>query len=75
VTFVLKEKPAIRKIYVAGNDEVRLTKINEVLDIKKEQILDLAKIKKNVEKIRELYVEKGFYMAEVDYELAPRQPR
>ena len=55
VSFVLKEKPAIRKIYVSGHDEVGLSKINEVLDIKKEQILDLAKIKKNVEKIRELY--------------------
>jgi outer membrane protein insertion porin family len=69
VTFVLKEKPSIRKIYVSGHDEVGLTKINEVLDIKKEQILDLAKIKKNVEKIREVYVQRGFYMAEVNYEL------
>src|SRR5450631_461999 len=59
VTFVLKEKPAINKIYVAGNDEVSLSKINEVLDIKKDQILDLAKIKKNVEKIKDAYVEKG----------------
>src|SRR4029079_4465179 len=48
VTFILREKPAIKKIYVAGNDEVALSKINEVLDIKKEQILDLAKLKKNV---------------------------
>jgi outer membrane protein insertion porin family len=69
VTFVLKEKPAINKIYVAGNEEVSLSKINEVLDIKKDQILDLAKIKKNVEKIKDAYVEKGFYMAEVSYEI------
>jgi len=61
VTFALREKPAIKKIYVAGNEEVALTKINEVLDIKKEQILDLAKLKKNVEK--------GFYMADVTYEV------
>jgi outer membrane protein insertion porin family len=69
VTFVLREKPAINKIYVAGNDEVSLSKINEVLDIKKDQILDLAKIKKNVEKIKDAYTEKGFYMAEVSYEI------
>jgi outer membrane protein insertion porin family len=69
VTFVLREKPSIAKIYVAGNDEVALSKINEVLDVKKEQILDLAKLKKNVEKIKDLYVEKGFYMAEVTYEV------
>jgi outer membrane protein insertion porin family len=69
VVFVLREKPSINKIYVAGNDEVALTKINEVLDLKKDQILDLAKLKKNVEKIKDLYIEKGFYMAEVTYEL------
>src|SRR5262249_34952525 len=71
---VLKEKPAIAKIYVAGAEEVSLQKINEVLDIKKDQILDLAKLKKNVEKIKDLYVEKGFYMAEVTYELRRNSP-
>jgi outer membrane protein insertion porin family len=74
VTFVLKEKPSIRKIYISGHDEVGLTKINETLDIKREQVLDLAKIKKNVEKIRELYLQRGFYMAEVDYELRRDSP-
>ncbi len=74
IVFVLKEKPAINKIYVAGNDEVSLSKINEILDVKKEQILDLAKLKKNVEKIKELYIEKGFYMAEVSYELKRNSP-
>ncbi|MES1158120.1 MAG: outer membrane protein assembly factor BamA [Haliangium ochraceum] len=74
IVFVLKEKPTISKIYVAGNDEISLTKINEVLDLKKEQVLDLAKLKKNVQKIKQLYVEKGFYMAEVDYELKRPSP-
>jgi outer membrane protein insertion porin family len=74
IVFVLKEKPAINKIYVAGNDELSLSKINEVLDVKKEQILDPAKLKKNVEKIKELYIEKGFYMAEVTYELKRNSP-
>jgi len=74
VTFVLKEKPSVRKIYVSGHDEVGLSKINEVLDLKKDQVLDLAKIKKNVEKIRELYLERGFYMAEVEYELHRDSP-
>jgi len=74
IVFVLKEKPTISKIYVAGNDEISLSKINEALDLKKEQVLDLAKVKKNVQKIKELYVEKGFYMVEVDYELKRPAP-
>ena len=35
LTYVIKEKPALRKIYVSGHEEVGLSKINEVLDIKK----------------------------------------
>jgi len=69
VTFVLKEKPSIRKIYVSGHDEVGLTKINEVLDLKLEEILDRAKVKKNASKIRDKYIERGFYMAEVNHEI------
>src|SRR5260370_15289051 len=65
LTFILREKPVIRKIYVAGAKEIGLDKINEVLDLKKDTILDSAKVKRNVEKVRDLYVEKGFYLAEV----------
>ena len=36
IVFVLKEKPAIRKIYVAGQRRGRPRKINEVLDLKKD---------------------------------------
>jgi outer membrane protein insertion porin family len=69
LTFVFKEKPVIRKIYVAGNKELGLDKINEVLDLKKDTIVDPAKIKRNVEKVRDLYVEKGFYLAEVSSDI------
>lgn len=65
LTLVLREKPVIRKIYVSGAHEVGLDKINEVLDVKRDTIVDPAKIKRNVEKIRDLYVEKGYYLAEV----------
>jgi outer membrane protein insertion porin family len=69
VTFLLVEKPSIRKIYVSGHEEVGLSKVNEVLDIKPEEILDLAKVKKNAEKIRDLYIERGFYMATSEHEI------
>ncbi len=65
LTFVVREKPSIRKIYVAGARELGLDKINEVLDLKKDTIYDPTKVKRNVEKVRDLYVEKGYYLAEV----------
>ncbi|MBW2732156.1 MAG: outer membrane protein assembly factor BamA [Deltaproteobacteria bacterium] len=69
LVYTVKEKPAIRKIIVGGHDEIDLEKINEVLDLKKNAILDLAQIKRNVQKVRDLYTEKGFYLAEVGYRL------
>jgi outer membrane protein insertion porin family len=69
--FAVDEKPSIRKVLVAGNQEINLDKINEILDLKRETILDVAKVKQNRDKIHDLYVEKGFYLASVTYELRP----
>lgn len=69
LTFVVKEKPSIRKIIVVGNEEVDIDKINEVLDLKKNQILSRTQVKKNAEKIREQYLDKGYYLAEVGFEV------
>jgi outer membrane protein insertion porin family len=69
LVYVVREKPSVRKIIVSGNDEIELDKINEVLDLKKDAILDVSQIKRNLEKIKELYVEKGFYLADVSYKL------
>jgi outer membrane protein insertion porin family len=69
--FAIDEKPSIRKVLISGNEEINLEKINEVLDLKRDTILDVAKVKQNREKIHDLYVEKGFYLASVDYEIRP----
>jgi outer membrane protein insertion porin family len=69
VTYIVSEKPTVRKIIVGGNEELDLDKINETLDLKRNSILDVPKVKKNAQKIREAYVDKGFYLAEVDYEI------
>lgn len=74
ITYVVREKRTIRKIYVAGNSEVGLDKINETLDLKKDTIFDPAKVKRNVEKIHDLYVEKGFYLADVKSEVKVFSP-
>jgi outer membrane protein insertion porin family len=71
LTFAVKEKPAIRKVLVAGNSDMGLDKINEVIDLELDAIVDISKVKKNREKIADLYVQKGFYLATVDYEIKP----
>jgi outer membrane protein insertion porin family len=71
LTYVFVEKPSIRKILVQGNEELGMDKLNEVMDLKRDSILDVTKVKKNVEKIKDLYVSKGFYLAGVDYQVRP----
>jgi outer membrane protein insertion porin family len=71
LTFAVKEKAAIRKVLVAGNQEIELSKINEVIDLELDSIVDISKVKKNREKIADQYVQKGFYLATVDYEIKP----
>jgi outer membrane protein insertion porin family len=70
ITFLVKEKPSIREIRFVGNKELGETDVKGVVDLKKFGILDLAKVKKNVEKIKNLYIEKGFYLAEVRSEIS-----
>jgi len=71
LTFAVKEKPSIRKVLVAGNSELELSKINEVIDLELDAIVDIAKVKKNREKIADVYVQKGYYLATVDWEVKP----
>lgn len=71
LTFAVKEKPSVRKVLVSGNKELGLDKINEVLDLKRDAILDIAKIKQNREKVYNLYVENGYYLAAVDHDVRP----
>ncbi|MCP4449531.1 MAG: outer membrane protein assembly factor BamA [Myxococcales bacterium] len=69
VVFAAKEKPSVRKILISGNDGLDLEKINDVLDLKRDGILNITKIKANRTKIHDLYVEEGYYLAGVDYEV------
>ncbi|MBW1870550.1 MAG: outer membrane protein assembly factor BamA [Deltaproteobacteria bacterium] len=69
LVFVVTEKPSIALVDYRGYDELDLDKIKEVVDIQPLSVLDIGKIKQNAQKIRELYIEKGFYLAEVEYEL------
>ncbi len=71
LTFAVREKPSVRKVLVAGNSDLGLDKINEVIDLELDAIVDISKVKKNREKIADLYVQKGFYLATVDYEIKP----
>jgi len=69
ITFIVDEKPAISEVVLDGYDEVDEDDILEVMDIEENSILSVPKIKKNVQKIQDLYAEEGHFLAEVTYEI------
>ncbi|MCP4675642.1 MAG: outer membrane protein assembly factor BamA [Deltaproteobacteria bacterium] len=69
LTYTVDEKPAVNEIVLEGNDEIDEEDITEVLDIEANKPLDIPTIHKNVQKIRDLYSEKGFFLAQVTYRL------
>jgi len=69
LVFSVREKPTLGAIEYQGQKEVELDKIKEVVDLQPLSVLDLNRIKKNVQKIKDLYLEKGFFLAEVSFRL------
>lgn len=71
VTFVVRERPVVRRFYIAGNDQVSVRDINAVLDVRRGEFVDPAKLQRNVVKIRDLYEQRGHYLASVRYDPRP----
>ena len=71
LTVQVTEKPSIRKVVYKGNDDVSDEDITEVVNVKPMKILNVELLKTNAAKIRELYVDKGFFLAEVGHEVVP----
>jgi outer membrane protein insertion porin family len=69
LTFVVEEKPLISEINIQGYDGVSRGDIEAVMTIKTRQILDLERVKGDVEKIKALYHDKGYRNVEVSYEI------
>jgi outer membrane protein insertion porin family len=71
LVFAMTEKPAVDEIIYEGNRDIGKDDIEDVVDIKPFQVLDVARIKANVTKIQKLYVDKGYFLAQVSYEVRP----
>jgi len=66
VIFIVVEKPSIKEITIKGNEKVKLDDIKEKMTLKPRSILNLEKVKENVEQIRKLYFSKGYYGIKVE---------
>jgi outer membrane protein insertion porin family len=71
LTLLVQEKPAIKEIMVTGNNKIKKDKLLEVTDLKPFMVASEGSIRENINKIINLYRDKGYYQAKVTYQLQP----
>jgi outer membrane protein insertion porin family len=69
LTLLVQEKPAVKEIIVKGQHKIKKDKILEATDLKPFMVASEAAIRENINKIINLYRDKGFYEAKVNYRL------
>jgi outer membrane protein insertion porin family len=69
VIFIVAEKPSIREVLITGNQKVKLDDIKEKVTLTPRSILNLDKIRENLEQIRKLYFSKGYYGVKVEHKI------
>jgi outer membrane protein insertion porin family len=71
--FLVRERPNIKEINYDGNDELDNDKLNEVVEIKPNTILSVPAVRRSVQKIKDAYAEKGYFLADVEYTIEPQR--
>ena len=66
VTFVVDEKPAIREVKMSGNKKIDEDSLREAIDITAFSVLNETDVNENVQRIRDKYVEKGYYLVDIE---------
>jgi outer membrane protein insertion porin family len=66
------ERPTVRESKITGNDELSDDDLKDTVTLKAGAVLDRAAAQRDVKKIQEKYVEKGYFLAEVTYKVEER---
>lgn len=60
------EKPIVRSISFEGNKEIASEKLREAVEFKQNSVFSTKELNRSTTKIKKLYNDDGFYLAEVD---------
>jgi outer membrane protein insertion porin family len=66
VVFLVEEKPSVREVKIEGEKKIDEDDIREALDVRAFNVLNEATLRENRNAIRDLYVEKGYYLVDID---------
>ncbi|MGW8320325.1 MAG: outer membrane protein assembly factor BamA, partial [Thermodesulfobacteriota bacterium] len=71
IVYHVEERPTIREVRYEGVKELEEDDLKEVVTIQPNTFLNIGALKENVEKIRKLYANEGYFRADVEYEAEP----
>ncbi len=69
--FHFKEKPRIRKLRVKGVHKIGDKKYQEALQVFEKNMLDLSRVRTDLQTFKQMYREKGLYNTEINYTVTP----
>jgi len=69
LAYIVKEKPWIKNISIKGNKKKKEESIKEVITVKENTVIDHTIIKADTERIKALYIQEGFYLADITSEV------
>jgi outer membrane protein insertion porin family len=67
--FIVRERPNVKDVEYTGNDEIDNDKLNEAVEVKPNTILSVPAVRRSVQKIKDAYAEKGYFLADVQYDV------
>jgi len=71
LVYRVTERPTVRETRITGNEKLKKDDLKESIELKPFSVLDVAAVRKDVKRIQEKYVEKGYYLAEVTFRTEP----
>lgn len=65
VRFLVRERPLVVSVVITGNRHLREAKLREEMRTREQELLDRRQLKQDLDRIRQMYRTKGFYLAQV----------
>lgn len=69
LTFAVIEKPFVANIVISGNNKLDQEEIEEVIEVKRDTVLDMDKVRSSAQEIKKLYTSKRYFGSEVNYSI------
>ena len=69
----VRERPNVRAVIFEGNKAFETDKLRDEIEVKENTVLSVPAVRRSVQKIRDKYAEKGYFLAKVTQEIIPHK--